>query len=155
MHLLEDETRASLPPHLRETQKRVGWIFLLFLDSRNPFSGENSQDLFDFLDDDADGYVTMVRQLGALRRRCSVHPHCSPFLKSAFHNYLFKNLQNDFLENLEGLRPAASEEEIKQLLATISHGARGELVGYNQLASWIDEMEDRAREFQPKGSSIR
>ncbi|CDJ66539.1 hypothetical protein, conserved [Eimeria necatrix] len=52
MHLLEDETRASLPPHLQETQKRVGAIFF-------------------------------------------------------------------------------------------------------QLASWIDEMEDRAREFQPKGSSTR
>ncbi|KAL8448402.1 hypothetical protein Emag_003953 [Eimeria magna] len=75
-------------------------------------------DLFDFLDEDADGYITI----------------------------------DDLLENLTGLKPAASEEEVEQILAAISHGARGELVGLSQLVSWIDELEDRARELRPKGS---
>lgn len=57
------------------------------------------------------------------------------------------------MDNLAGLRPAASEEEAEQLIASMSHGARGELIGVPQLSSWIEEMEDRAREFRPKGSS--
>ncbi|KAL8444984.1 hypothetical protein Emed_005953 [Eimeria media] len=59
---------------------------------------------------------------------------------------------DDLLENLTGLKPAASEEEVEQIVAAISHGARGELVGLSQLVSWIDEVEDRAKELRPKGS---
>lgn len=60
--------------------------------------------------------------------------------------------QDDLLDNLEGLRPAASEDEVEQLLAAIAHGARGELISLPQLVSWIDELEERARELRPKGS---
>lgn len=59
------------------------------------------------------------------------------------------------MDNLTGLKPAASEEEVKQLVAAMAHGVRGELVSFYQLASWIDEIEDRAKSFHPKGSPTR
>lgn len=58
MHLLEDETRALAPAHLRAARTQVRHLFVYL-----PFSGYSMsklQDLFDFLDEDADGYITMV-----------------------------------------------------------------------------------------------
>lgn len=96
------------------------------------------QDLFDFLDDDADGYITVVRGWSTSARISTMQMDFP--------------MQEDLMENLVGLKPAASEDEVEQLVAAISHGAHGELVGLPQLASWIDEMEDRARELRPKGA---
>ncbi|KAL8427838.1 hypothetical protein Efla_005804 [Eimeria flavescens] len=117
MHLLEDETRSLVPAHLRAARIQVSLATLFFLHGKLG-SNKGVQDLFDFLDEDADGFITV----------------------------------DDLLENLVGLKPAASEEELEQLVAAISHGARGELIGLTQLTSWIDEVEDRARELCPKGS---
>ncbi|CDJ52004.1 hypothetical protein, conserved [Eimeria brunetti] len=101
-------------------QKADGWVAALDSSERLTFPAFTA-DLFDFLDEDADGYVTV----------------------------------DDFMDHLRGLRPAASEEEVKQLVAAIAQGVRGELISFYQLASWIDEIEDRARNFHPKGSPTR
>ncbi|CDI84298.1 hypothetical protein, conserved [Eimeria praecox] len=100
--------------------KADGWVAALDASESLTFPAFTA-DLFDFLDDDADGYVTV----------------------------------DDFMENLRGLRPAASEEEVKQLVAAMALGVRGELISFYQLASWMDDIEDRARSFHPKGSPTR
>ncbi|XP_026190907.1 uncharacterized protein LOC34622246 [Cyclospora cayetanensis] len=109
----------SLSERIPDCKKKAeGWVTALDPSGSLTYPAFTA-DLFDYLDEDADGYITV----------------------------------DDLLESLAGLRPAASMEEVEQLVAAIAHGSRGELISMPQLVLWIEDMEERAREFRPKGSS--